>query len=186
MSIVGTISPDKATGNLHAVYERLKGERGSLAAIHQAQSLNLEVLDSHMKLYMATMFRDSPLSRAQREMLAVVVSSTNGCSYCVAHHSSALLHHWQDRARVEALTRSFTAMGLSDVDRALCALAERLTRSPANPIIDLVDQLRVFKVCDRSVVDTVGVIAYFNYVNRVVLGLGVEIESSGGDEYIYD
>jgi alkylhydroperoxidase family enzyme len=39
------------------------------------------VLDAAMELYVASMRAPAPLSRAQREMLAVVVSRANGCHY---------------------------------------------------------------------------------------------------------
>jgi uncharacterized peroxidase-related enzyme len=52
--------------------------------------LNPKVLATHFELYKALMFQSSPLSRADREAIAVVVSRANSCEYCAAHHGAAL------------------------------------------------------------------------------------------------
>ncbi|MDZ7659008.1 MAG: carboxymuconolactone decarboxylase family protein [Fodinibius sp.] len=60
-------------------------------------------MTAHMDLYMSIMFSKSPLSRAQREMMAVVVSVANDCEYCQQHHGQALNHYWKDRNRIKQL-----------------------------------------------------------------------------------
>jgi uncharacterized peroxidase-related enzyme len=77
-------------GELRDLYERIGGARGGVAQIHQAQSLNPKVLATHFELYKALMFQPAPLTRADREALAVAVSRANSCEYCAAHHGSAL------------------------------------------------------------------------------------------------
>src|ERR671924_386139 len=87
---IESIGPASATGELKELYEQIAGVRGGIAEIHQAQSLNPKVLATHFELYKAVMFQPSPLSRADREALAVAVSRANSCEYCVAHHGAAL------------------------------------------------------------------------------------------------
>src|ERR671918_2492798 len=87
---IESIGPASATGALKELYDRIAGLRGGVAQIHQAQSLNPKVLATHFELYKALMFQPSPLSRADREALAVAVSRANSCEYCVAHHGAAL------------------------------------------------------------------------------------------------
>lgn len=62
------------------------GKRGKLAGVHQIQSLNPATIMHHMALYMAIMYARSPLNRAQREMMVVVVSEANNCAYCQVYH----------------------------------------------------------------------------------------------------
>lgn len=57
------------------------GKRGKLAEVHKIQSLNSATFVLQMDLYMAIMYAKSPLNRAQREMMAVVVSAANYCDY---------------------------------------------------------------------------------------------------------
>jgi len=65
---------------------------------------------------------------------------------------------------------------LSDVDRALCDLAERMTRAPASLREDDVNALRAVGLDDLAIHHAVQVIAYFNYINRVADALGVDLE----------
>ncbi len=74
---IDSIAPADATGELKALYDRIAGARGGVAQIHQAQSLNPKALAAHFELYKTIMFQASPLTRADREALAVVVSRAN-------------------------------------------------------------------------------------------------------------
>jgi len=81
LSFIKTIDEDKATGKLKEVYDSISGEGRKTAHILKVQSLNPKALESHNKFYRSIMFGKSHLTRAQREMIAIVVSSENGCSY---------------------------------------------------------------------------------------------------------
>ncbi|MGH9162253.1 MAG: carboxymuconolactone decarboxylase family protein, partial [Vicinamibacteraceae bacterium] len=87
MAFITSIPPTQADADLADVYRHITASRGGVAAVHQAQSLNPQVLRAHLELYKAIMFQPSPLTRAQREAIGVAVSRANGCAYCVAHHS---------------------------------------------------------------------------------------------------
>ena len=75
------IEESEATGPLKAEYEAATGRAGKVFNIVKAMSLNAETLRASMDLYRAVMFGSSELSRAERELLAVVVSRTNDCHY---------------------------------------------------------------------------------------------------------
>ena len=75
------IEEGEATGALEAQYEAAMGRAGKVFNIVKAMSLNPETLRASMELYQAIMFGESELSRAERELLAVVVSQTNDCYY---------------------------------------------------------------------------------------------------------
>ncbi|MCO5168691.1 MAG: carboxymuconolactone decarboxylase family protein [Planctomycetes bacterium] len=72
---------DEATGRLARIYEQLRRSAGEVANVLAVQSLRPRVLEAHLDLYRTLMFAESDLSRRQREMVAVVVSATNGCHY---------------------------------------------------------------------------------------------------------
>ncbi|MDZ7720510.1 MAG: peroxidase-related enzyme [Balneolaceae bacterium] len=186
MPYIEIIEPENATGELKDIYDRLKESRGKLAQIHKIQSLNPESITTHMDLYMSIMFSKSPLSRAQREMMAVVVSSFNNCQYCRLHHGEALNHYWKNRKRVERLGEDFRKLELNDIDHSLCRLAQKLTEYPDH--IDEEEDIKPLKntgLSDRAVLDAVLVIGYFNFVNRIVLGLGVETDEQEIQGYNY-
>ena len=75
------------------------------------------------------------------------------------------------------IVRDWRAAPLSDADRALCAFAEKLTRTPAAMTPADLDALRAHGFDDRAIHDAVQIIGYFNYINRVADGLGVEPET---------
>ncbi len=81
MAWIKQISDDEAEGQLARIFEAAIKRSGKVFNIVRLQSLNPSVLHAGMGLYMSAMFKDSPLSRAQREMLATVVSRANECHY---------------------------------------------------------------------------------------------------------
>jgi alkylhydroperoxidase family enzyme len=81
MSLVRTIAEADAAGPLAELYRRLADSRGRVANILKVQSLSPETLEAHYRLYRVLMFGAGPLSRTQRELLAVVVSTENACHY---------------------------------------------------------------------------------------------------------
>jgi alkylhydroperoxidase family enzyme len=66
---------------LRKAYEAVASGRGEVANILKVHSLNPAVMISHLHLYAELMFGHSELTRAERELLALAVSSTNGCHY---------------------------------------------------------------------------------------------------------
>ena len=81
MTWIRTVSDEEATGRLAAMFDAARRRAGRVFNIVRSMSLNPPVLEASMRFYRAAMFGQSPLSRAQREMLAVVVSEKNRCIY---------------------------------------------------------------------------------------------------------
>jgi AhpD family alkylhydroperoxidase len=150
-----------ASGELKDLYERIAGARGGVAQIHRAQSLNPKVLATHFELYKALMFQPSALSRADREAIAVAVSRANSCEYCAAHHGAAL-----------------SQLGAQSLlPAALFEWAARLARTPEAVSEADVTMLRAAGLSDRAILDAVLIVAYFSFANRLVMGLGLALES---------
>ena len=186
MPRIKVVTYEKATGRLKEIYDELVSKRGKLADVHTIQSLRPESIVKHMDLYLEIMFSHSELSRAQREMMAVVVSAANGCSYCIAHHSQALHHYWKDMVRIKSLINDYSTLGLTANDEALCRFARHLTKSPeAHEAGDFTGSLRDDGLSDQAILDATLVIAYFNFVNRIVLALGVASNADESQDYRY-
>ncbi len=81
MAWIKTVEPGEARGELEAEYDRAIRRAGKVFNILKVQSLNPATLRASMGMYLATLHGPSPLSRAEREMLATVVSSMNRCFY---------------------------------------------------------------------------------------------------------
>lgn len=187
MPRIKVISHSEATGRLKEIYDGLEVSRGKLANVHTIQSLRPESITHHMNMYMETMFSQSELSRAERELIGTVVSVATGCSYCARHHGEALNHYWKNRDRMTTLLGGTLPAGLSEREATLCAFAKHLTLYPArHESEDHTLGLKASGLSDAAVLDAVLVIGYFNFVNRIVLSLGVELEADSGTGYKYD
>lgn len=81
MAWIKTLGLEEATGRLKEQYDAAMQRAGRIWNIVRIMSLNPPVLDASMKLYRQAMFGKSPLTRAHRELLAVIVSAVNRCTY---------------------------------------------------------------------------------------------------------
>jgi len=180
MAYIETISEADATGELARWYRRAGNPDGTVDNVMRIHSLNVETLRTHFEMYTATMHRPSPLSRAEREMVAVAISRLNGCDYCLAHHRAGLERLLPKRPGLaEALAGGETG-DLGPREAALVAFATALTVSPGRMSEADVAELRTGGLDDRAILDLAQVVGYFNYVNRIVTGLGVELGDNEG------
>jgi len=172
MPFIQTIPESEASGELAELYRRLAYPDGSVDEAFKVLSLNPKLLAADAALYDTIMYGESPLARAERELLALTVSRLNGCERCFRHHS----------ARYRALSASAGASRSADVrggalaaerERVLLAFAARLTREPSAVTAADIDALRHAGLDDRAILDACNLVAYFSYANRMTLGLGV-------------
>lgn len=184
MAWVRVVPEDKADGELREVYDRIRGQRGAVANVINVMSLLPEVMQGNVDHYLALMYGPHRLPRAEREMLAVEVSRANRCEYCVQHHAAAFQRVTHDDARTRQLVQGDTA-AWSPRERALLAYARKLTLTPAAMGPADVEGLRKAGLADEEVLAAALVVAYFNQMNRVVNGLGVELEPDHGADPRY-
>jgi uncharacterized peroxidase-related enzyme len=83
----------------------------------------------------------------------------------------------RDEAKVEAIESDYRTAPLTPRERALCAYAMKLTRTPEAMEEADVEALRHIGLSDGEILDACQVTAYYNYVNRMADGLGVELEA---------
>lgn len=177
MSWINEIELDDAAGELREIYADLVAKRGKVANILKVHSLNPEAMGNHLDLYMTLMFGKSGLSRSEREAIAVVVSATNECAYCVNHHAEVLRRYVKDDDTLDML---MTADGLETLEPRLSNIvryAEKLTSAPAAMTESDLGELRAVGLSDRDILDVSLIVAYFNFVNRIALGLGVSFSA---------
>ncbi|MDH5621325.1 MAG: peroxidase-related enzyme [Gammaproteobacteria bacterium] len=186
MSWIKEIEVSEAEGKLAETYATLISQRGKVSNILKVHSLNPEAMGNHLDMYMTLMFGESGLSRAEREAVAVVVSASNDCQYCVNHHAEALRRYLKDEEIVSLL---MTADGLETLEPRLSNIvryAEKLTTAPgAMTEVDL-GELRAEGLCDEDILDLTLIVGYFNFVNRIALGLGVTFSDDELSGYIDD
>jgi alkylhydroperoxidase family enzyme len=78
---IHVIPEEVAEGRLKEIYDTICDKVGRVGKMMQIHSLNPDVVNGHFRQFMAVMFSRTDLARAEREMIAVVVSAENGCRY---------------------------------------------------------------------------------------------------------
>ena len=174
MPWIKAIDENEADGELAELYAEIIEKRKKLSNIMKIQSLNSAAMRAHIDLYMSLMFAPGGLRRADRELIGVAVSAANSCAYCVNHHAAALAFYWKDRDKVEAFAASPEKFELPLKSRAVVDYAVKLTRSPGEVREDDIDGLQAAGFDDEDILNINLITSYFNFVNRIVMGLGVE------------
>lgn len=185
MAWIKTMPRDSATGKTKKVYDRILKERGHLANIFIAQGLEPEVLEDHLDLYVHLMIGPGPLSREEREMIAVVVSAANRSAYGAIHHSEALETVEKDPKALYNLMKEFTSKHESPRSKALLAYAAKLTLDPRSITKDDIKDMRDAGLTEEEILRANLIAGYFNFSNRIALGLGVELEEGEARTYKY-
>ncbi len=185
MTWIESVDEKDAKGSLKEVYGMIRSSRGRVANLFKAQGLDPEALAAHLDLYLSLMFKGEALSRLQREMIAVAVSATNKCGYCVAHHSTALSRYVKDAELLSELGRDPRSSRLKGRERAMLDYSLKLTLDPCSVTKDDIDALRRVGMSDKEILRLVLISSYFNFVNRLASGLGVTLEDEGGSGYRY-
>ena len=142
-------------------------------------------MEAHLDLYLRIMFGRGILSRAQREMIAIVVSATNKCEYCVAHHSAALRKYVTDGQFVNQLAKDIGSVKLGSKERKMLEYAIKLTERPDSISMDDIRELRLESFGDEEILHIALIVSYFNFVNRLANGLGVSLEPDQRSGYKY-
>ena len=179
MAFVRYIPYEEASEELKTLYEKYGGKDKVPANIVRIAGFNPKAMAAHIDFYRAIMFAKSPLSRDQREMIAVVVSAINQCHYWIEHHWSALraLGNVADSLK-EQLKADYKTAEISKLDKAILDYTAKLTKDPASIKRQDTESLRRNhpEITEHMLHDIVQVVSYFNYVNRLADGLGVELE----------
>ena len=112
------------------------------------------------------------LSAADREMIAVVVSMTNGCLYCLVAHGAALREALGDPVAADRITLDWRRAGLDPRRSAICAYAEKITKTPHETSRSDIDQLMALGLTREEVWDVAEVSAMYNFTNRMAMATG--------------
>jgi uncharacterized peroxidase-related enzyme len=180
---IKTIPEDKATGDLKRAYEEVLRTRGKISNIMRAQSLRPNALRSFLELYVGLMYGKSGLTRAEREIVATIISARNQCSYCVSHHGEALQFYLKNGNQLASLEKGQLPEKMDQRMKALVDYALKLTLEPSEVKREDMDAMREAGISDSEILDLVLLTAYMSYVNRVAQGLGIEYDEQEARGY---
>jgi uncharacterized peroxidase-related enzyme len=176
MPYIQIIEQDAAEGKLAELYREIQEKRGQVANIYKLNSLCPDLLQAHREMYEAAMTTSPGLSTLEREAIAVAVSVANGCHYAIWHHAEALRSAGGSEPLVVSLLLGEQPDDESNRIEKLVYYAKKLTLLPNSADEKSIIELRDAGFTDLEIYQCVQITAYFNYVNRLADGLGVEVE----------
>lgn len=153
--------------DLTAYFAKCEEKLGLIPNVLAAYSFDQDKLRAFMGMYNDLMLADSGLSKLEREMIAVTVSSVNKCYYCLTAHGAAVRQLSGDPALGEALVMNYRAANLDARQKAMLDFTWKLTAEPAT--IEEPDRqaLRDAGFSDLDIWDIAAVAGFFNMSNRM-------------------
>ena len=126
------------------------------------------------KLYNSLMLGDSGLTKLEREMIAVTVSSLNHCFYCIVAHGSTVRELSKDPQLGERLISNFESANLSKKHKSMLNFVRLLTKNPS--VVDKNSRIELTKngFSDRDIWDISIIVGFFNMTNRLAIATEME------------
>jgi uncharacterized peroxidase-related enzyme len=158
---------DTLDDDLKAYFAKCQDKLGLVPNVLRSYASRPEKLRTFIKLYNELMLGDSDLSKLEREMIAVVVSSANHCYYCLAAHGQAVRKLSGDPQLGEMLVMNYRVAPLPPRQRAMLDFAWKLTETPH--LMGESDRraLRDAGFGDADIFDIADVAGFYNMSNRV-------------------
>lgn len=177
MSWTTPIPPGSTDPRIAPILERIqsRSSRHTVSQVWLTLAAQPAALSGAFEHYAQLMDDPAPLTAAQAQLLALVVSATNGCSYCVAHVGPRLAGLVGDEL-AHAVARDYRDANLTARDRVLLDAAVAMTCEPSERRAEDVERLREYGFDDAGIVQATAIAAYYNFINRMVSALGVELE----------
>jgi uncharacterized peroxidase-related enzyme len=134
---------------------------------------NQTKLSNFISLYNELMLNEesSGLTKLEREMIAVAVSSANRCYYCLVAHGQAVRELSGDPQLGEMMVMNYRVAELDARQRTMLDFAWKLTKTPQDIAEDDRQGLREVGFSDQDIFDISDVVGFFNYTNRLAHGL---------------
>jgi uncharacterized peroxidase-related enzyme len=161
------LEPTKLTPELEAYFKKCEEKLGFVPNVLKAYAFDTAKLAAFVAMYNDLMLAPSGLSKLEREMIAVAVSSQNRCYYCLVAHGAAVRTLSADPSLGELMVMNYRAARLSKRQRAMLDFAVKLTIQPWDVEENDRAQLRRAGFSDRDIWDISAVAGFFNMSNRV-------------------
>ena len=152
---------------------------GLVPNVLAAHAFDIDKLNAFSGLYNNVMLAKSGLSKLEREMIAVAVSSENKCFYCLTAHGAAVRELSGDPKLGEALVMNYRVADLSPRQKAMLDFAVLLTNAPATIEEHHRQALRDVGFNDHDIFDIANTTGFYNMSNRVAAA----IDMRPNDEY---
>jgi uncharacterized peroxidase-related enzyme len=161
------LDPVKLSPAMAAYFKKCQDKLGFVPNVLLAYAFDMAKLEIFVAFYNDLMLGDSGLSKLEREMIAVAVSSQNRCYYCLTAHGAAVRQYSGNPLLGEHMVMNYRVARLNKRQRAMLDFAVKLTASPWSVEEGDRERLRRAGFTDRNIWDISAVAAFFNMSNRV-------------------
>jgi uncharacterized peroxidase-related enzyme len=172
------IADDEADEQLTEVLNLARTPHGTVDNVMRVHSLRPNTMKGHVILYRAALHDDSnTIPMWFQETISSYVSILNDCNYSYANHWKNAAHLIGDQAKAtnieKALQSKKPELHFAGPELAMLKYAEKLTIAPGEMVESDVSDLKFHKIDDGQILELNQIVGYFNYVNRLLNGLGV-------------
>ncbi|NJO84549.1 MAG: peroxidase-related enzyme, partial [Blastochloris sp.] len=136
--------------DVQTLYAQMREKPGFVPNVYRAYSLRPQQLRGFIALYDAIMMDDSGLTKAEREMIAVAVSSQNHCFYCLTSHGAVLRVRSGDEVLADTIVANYRAADLTPRQRAMLDYAVKITNASDTCNDEDIDTLRGHSFSDED------------------------------------
>jgi uncharacterized peroxidase-related enzyme len=157
----------KLSPAMTAYFKKCQDKLGFVPNVLLAYAFDTAKLEAFAAMYNDLMLGESGLSKLEREMIAVAVSSQNRCYYCLTAHGAAVRQYSGDPLLGEHLVMNYRVARLDKRQRAMLDFAIKLTSSPWSVEEADRERLRRAGFSDRDIWDISAIVGFFNMSNRV-------------------
>jgi uncharacterized peroxidase-related enzyme len=164
---------DEVPERVTRLWDKAEQAFGFVPNVFRAQAVNGEQFLAWWDYFNLLVNKEGHLDNAERELIAVVVSGLNRCTYCAVSHGAALREHGKDAVKADLVAVNWGQADLTDRERALAAYAEKLTLTPAEVTAEDLQPLRDAGYDDHQIMEAVQVVGMFNMTNRVSTALAM-------------
>jgi uncharacterized peroxidase-related enzyme len=175
------ISDEEADDTLKQALDFARTPHGTVDNVMRVHSLRPSTMNGHVVLYRACLHDDhNTIPMWFQEVISSYVSTLNECAYSYSNHWKNACHLMNDPQKAEQIDAAFKIRAPENVfdgaQLAMLRYAEKLTLSPGDMQKADVNMLKNEGVSDGEILEANQIIGYFNYVNRLLNGLGVSTE----------
>ena len=175
------ISDEEADATLKQALDFARTPHGTVDNVMRVHSLRPSTMTGHVVLYRACLHDDrNTIPMWFQEVISSYVSTLNNCPYSYANHWANACHLMNDPEKAEAIEAAIKIRALDNAfegaQLAILRYAEKLTLSPGDMQEADITVLKNEGICDGEILEANQIIGYFNYVNRLLNGLGVNTE----------
>jgi len=171
MSFIKLPAAEELAPELQPTYQQIEGEFGFLPRYFRAIGRDPSTVVEQIALYNKIV--SGTLSKALKEEVGLVVSGINSSSYCVAAHMELLRRLGVEKKLGRKLATNYLAAPVGDKEKALYRFADKLTRAPQDLNEADAQELYAAGWDENALYETVLAVSYFNYINRISIGLGL-------------